>query len=110
MDELIPHLRDLCFTKNGYDVPVDFAAGFVTLHVEDWRTAQAHWEKIVDLVLGTDAVDRRASGRDAIHQAVRATVILLTRSGLRRRCPFCPASGGASPVGEERQVDDGTSK
>lgn len=88
--ELIPHLRDLCFGKNAYGVAPDFPLRFVKLHGEDWRVAQDHWEQIVERVLDTDAVEAHASGKEAIRQAVTATVALLDQTELRRRCPLCP--------------------
>jgi hypothetical protein len=93
MAELIPHLRDLCFSKNGHRVPDGFAGGFVKLHAEDWRRAQAHWEQIVEQVLNTDAVDPEADGRRAMHQAVKAAADLLDSTDLKRRCPMCALSG-----------------
>ncbi|MFU8875516.1 DUF6313 family protein [Micromonospora sp. SL4-19] len=89
MGELIPHLRDLCFSRNGHQVPEGFAHAFVKLHGEDWRAAQRHWEQIVELVLDTDAVDPESSGARAIRQAVTAAALLLDRTDLRNRCPLC---------------------
>lgn len=71
-------------------VSTDFVRAFVALHDDDWRRAQAHWERVVERVLDTDAVDPRARGRVAIRQAVAATVLLLGRPDLTGRCPVCP--------------------
>ena len=89
MAESIPHLRDLCFSRNSYRLPAEFAVGFVRLHAENWRIAEAHWEKIVQRVLRTDAVEPGASGKRAMHQAVAGAAILLNRTDLRERCPLC---------------------
>ena len=96
---MIPHLQDLCFRRNSFEVPDGFAQSFVKLHAEDWRTAQAHWEKIVELVLDTDAVERSVSGNRAVHQAVRAAAILLSRTDLCHKCPICRLPSGPQGSG-----------
>lgn len=63
-----------------------FAAYFVDLHNGDRELAQRHWEQVVETVLRTDAVDRNASGREAIQQAVEAATALLTMGG--GWCPY----------------------
>lgn len=94
MNDLIPHLRDLCFTRSGFDVPADFAETYIKLHNGDWEEAQEHWEYIVMRALNTDAVDQRASGLRAMRQAVRAASALIHNSPLQERCPRCPAAEG----------------
>jgi hypothetical protein len=89
LTELIPRLSDLCFTHATFDVSNSFVVNFVKLHNGDWRPAQAHWERIVEKVLETDAVERTASGQRAMKQAVAATVELLERTELRSQCPLC---------------------
>ena len=85
MVEPIPLLRDALNAQRAYDFPVDFAMYFVKLHNDDWRMAQDHWERIVELVLDTDAVSPDATGDRAIRQAVRAAIVLLRGLG---RCPL----------------------
>ena len=82
----------------------DFAAAFLALHAGDDAAAQNHWERIVERVLNTDAVDPRATGRKAMRQAVRATVILLERSDLRGRCPVCARAARGT---DDRQAASG---
>jgi hypothetical protein len=102
MSSLIPLLSQVAETATL--LPVDFVDAFVALHGHDWDRAQSHWERIVERVLDTDAVEAHATGGKAMRQAVRATVILLARSDLRGRCPMCtrptfglvPAARGGS--------------
>ena len=89
---MIPHLRELCYQRNEYEVDPEFVEKFVNLHLGDWRLAQSHWEVIVGMVLNTDAVRPDASGDEAIFQAISATEVLLTRTRLRKRCPVCPSA------------------
>lgn len=99
-DDWIPHLRDLCFTKNGFDVDPAFAEGFVKLHEDDWLLAQDHWERAVQRILNTDAVGVNVSGKRAIEQAVCAAGLVLVRT-LQGRCPFCTrAPQGDLPIEE----------
>lgn len=98
----IPHLRDLCFGRNRYRVPDGFAFGFVRLHKDDWQVAQRHWERIVQRVLRTDAVEPGATGQRALDQAVPAAAILLNRTDLRTQCPLCKPQ--FIPDGGERRV------
>jgi hypothetical protein len=89
--ELIPLLRDLCFRKNKFPgVPEGFARSFISVHAEDWRIAQDHWERIVERVLDTDAVAPEADGEEAVRQAVAAAAELLARLAEGGRCPACP--------------------
>ncbi len=88
-NELIPLLSDLCFSQNAYQVDGSFVALFVRLHADNWTIAQEHWERIIERVLGTDAVEPEASGKDAMRQAVRATVTQLMLAKFDR-CPLCP--------------------
>jgi hypothetical protein len=89
---LIPHLRDLCYRQNGYGSDPAFAEAFVKAHDNDWREAQDHWERIVEKVLNTDAVDVMASGREAIAQAVTFAAIVLGTTDLKSVCPLCPSA------------------
>jgi len=86
---MIPHLKELCYQQNEFDVDPVFVEQFVERHMHDWREAQSHWEIIVERVLDTDAVRRDASGDEAMHQAVNATEILFTTTSLSKRCPIC---------------------
>jgi tRNA(Glu) U13 pseudouridine synthase TruD len=86
---LIPRLTKAVTGDDREWVSADFAAAFRALHGTDDRVAQNHWERIVERVLNTDAVEPNATGRKAMRQAVRATVVLLERSDLRGRCPVC---------------------
>lgn len=96
MPSLIPHLKDLCYIKNRFDVRPAFAEGFVKIHQIServdgpWRTAQEHWERVVERVLETDAVAHDADGDEAICQAVVAAAELLGQFLDRGRCPVCP--------------------
>lgn len=93
MNELIPPLRDLCFARNGYAVPAEFAVSYVRLHDDKWTEAEEHWERLVTQLLDSTAVRPRASPREAMRQAVTAAKVLLYETPLRDRCPYCPASG-----------------
>ena len=86
---MIPHLKELCYQQNDFDVDPIFVEEFIEQHGHDWREAQSHWEVIVGRVLNTDAVRADASGDEAMFQAVSATEILLTTTRLRSRCPIC---------------------
>jgi hypothetical protein len=89
MSHLIPLLKDLCFVRNGYAVPADFGVYFVKLHDENWSVAQEHWERIVEMVLATDAIHRHLSSRRAMRRAVNVAGVLLSETPLRNRCPLC---------------------
>jgi len=89
MGDLIPHLQEIRENPNGYDIPEGFVSTFLKVHGEDWRTAQSHWEVVVEKVLDTDAVDPRATGAKAMRQAVRASYRLLDSMTARSRCPIC---------------------
>ncbi len=93
MSDLIPLLADLCFRQESFNIRNGFAESFVKLHDEDWNQAQAHWERIVEKVLNTDAVEPNASGGRAMCQAVEATVALLEGTELHSRCPLCRPVG-----------------
>jgi len=96
MSSLIPLLARAGETTT---VPAQFVDDFLQVHGHDWDRAQAHWERIVERVLDTDAVAPHATGRRAMQQAVRASVVLLARSDLRGRCPVCTRpSVGAVPT------------
>ncbi|MEV6349065.1 DUF6313 family protein [Actinoplanes sp. NPDC051851] len=89
MAETIPLLQEALHSGGASNLPVGFVKYFVKLHSGDWRLAQDHWERIVEMVLKTDAVERAASGHRAIHQAVQATVSFLENM---ERCPLDPTS------------------
>jgi UDPglucose--hexose-1-phosphate uridylyltransferase len=57
MTDLIPLLARTSTSNGGNQVPSDFVTAFVSLHDHDWNRAQEHWERIVERVLDTDAVD-----------------------------------------------------
>lgn len=92
MADLIPRLSDLCFIQNSFNIQHSFAMSFVKLHGDNWRQAEEHWERIVEKVLETDAVERNSSGREAIRQGVEASVHLLEGTELRSCCPLCRSS------------------
>ena len=99
MPSLIPHLRDLVYQQNKWNVAADFAVAFVEMHAsaddpeQQWPAAQRHWERVVARALDTDAVDRCANGDDALRQAVFAAAQLLNVYRLRHHhCPLCPRS------------------
>jgi hypothetical protein len=85
----IPPLKDLLYEQCGYHVPAGFTPDFVGLHDQDWVLAERDWERIVALVLDTDAVDRRANGGRAIKQAVEAAAAFLADDELWPWCPIC---------------------
>ena len=89
MSDLIPHLSHLLEEADGWRGHADFARLYLKLHGERWDVAEQHWEIVVERVLNTDAVDAHASGRAAMGQAVRASVILLERLRAHGRCPIC---------------------
>ncbi len=85
----IPPLKDLLYKECGYEVPAEFTSDFVLLHDHDWHAAERDWEEIVALVLDTDAVDPRATGGNAIKQAVEAAAAFLADHTLWPWCPIC---------------------
>lgn len=95
MPKLIPHLKDL-HSIGEFTVPATFVEMYVNLHHESgqggapWRTAQQHWERVVERVLLTDAVAPDADGDVAIDQAVTAAVTLLHDLAEKGSCPMCP--------------------
>jgi hypothetical protein len=91
MGDLIPHLRDLVDNRNGWRDLGDFAETFGKLHDGRWSVAEQHWEVVVARVLRTDAVAADASGREAMRQAVLASITLLLTMESHGRCPLCPA-------------------
>lgn len=91
----IPPLKDLLYEQCGFAIPVPFTLDFVGLHGDDWVLAEHDWENIVVLVLDTDAVDVRASGRRAIRQAVEAAAAFLHDDELWPWCPICKRGTGA---------------
>jgi hypothetical protein len=85
----IPPLKDLLYEQCGFTIPISFTTDFVGLHSDDWVLAERDWEKIVVLVLETDAVDVRASGIEAIRQAVEAAAAFLHDDEFWPWCPIC---------------------
>jgi hypothetical protein len=85
----IPPLKDLLYEYCGYLVPAGFTPDFVRLHDQNWALADRDWERIVALVLDTDAVDRRATGGQAIKQAVEAAAAFLVDDEVWPWCPIC---------------------
>jgi uncharacterized protein DUF6313 len=92
--ELIPLLTELPEVSDAEVGPgvdrTDFFIAYMKLHDGDPSRAQDHWERVVQSVLATDAVDPDASGSRAIAQAVTASVTLLNRFATLGRCPRCP--------------------
>lgn len=89
MGDLIPHLRDLCFSRSGFEVPPGFAQAYVKVHDNDWPRAQDHWEQIVELVLKSKEIDPRAPSARAMREAVAIGSALLHNTPLAERCPLC---------------------
>ncbi|MER5425348.1 DUF6313 family protein [Streptosporangium roseum] len=89
MSDLIPHLRDLCFSQCGFEVPPGFAQAYVKLHDNDWLRSQDHWEQTVLRVLKSRSVEPRTEGSRAMRQAVAIGSGFLHHSPLRERCPLC---------------------
>jgi hypothetical protein len=89
MANQIPLLRDLIFGQIGYDVAAGFARQFLALHDDNWRSAEAHWERAVARALNSNAVGRKARGSRALRKAVQATSSHLNSPLMRERCPFC---------------------
>lgn len=95
MTELIPRLRRLAESNDGFDVSEKFVYQFVAVHADDWRIAQSHWELVVARVLDTDAVPREATGRQAMCQAVAASYRLLEQFMSKGVCPLCQKRRGS---------------
>jgi hypothetical protein len=93
----------LCFNGNRYQVSPDFAVAFVKMHRGSgdddnaWRTAQQHWERVVERAFDTDAVAPDASGDVAVVQAVVAAAELLGRLAQQGRCPLCVGQAQSGP-------------
>lgn len=96
----IPPLQHLLFEQCGYVVPPNFTLDFVGLHGQNWLNAERDWEKIVALVLDTDAVDPRANGAEAIRQAVEAAATFLADDELWPWCPICKRGTATEPKEE----------
>jgi hypothetical protein len=80
-------------------LPTGFVEHWHTAHAGNWNQAEEHWERLVERTLKTDAIDKYASPERAVHQAVAATVILLSHSSVRYQCLLCPHSTPArSPL------------
>ena len=89
-EAIIPRLAQLASHSAGFEIPDEFVKGFVVdVHGGNWGRAERHWEYLVAKVLNTDAVDAHATRRRAIHQAGAATVRLLERTELSKKCPLC---------------------
>lgn len=99
----IPPLKDLLYEQCGFTIPTSFTPDFVGLHDDDWVLAERDWEKIVVLVLETDAVNIRASGHCAIRQAVEAAAAYLHDDEVWPWCPICKQGTGV----EREEWDDG---
>jgi hypothetical protein len=56
-----------------------------------WRAAQDHWEKVVNKVLDTDAIDPGANSDLAMTQAVNVAAELLNPFVQQGYCPQCVA-------------------
>jgi hypothetical protein len=95
MTELIPRLQQLAEANNGFNVPEKFVYQFVALHADDWRMSQSDWELVVARVLDTDAVEREATGRKAMCQAVAASYRLLEQFMSKGVCPLCQKRRGS---------------
>jgi hypothetical protein len=89
MSDLIPPLRDLFFTRSGFDVAEGFALRFLKLHNSNWRVAEHHWEVAVSRVLNSREVRRNAKPGKAMRIAVAATSTYLSAPLMRDRCPIC---------------------
>jgi hypothetical protein len=107
---VIPHLKTLCFGGNRFGVLPEFVVMYVKFHAdsenhdEGWELAEEHWERVVNLVLNTDAVKADAQGDAAIEQAVGAAAELLHLLAKQGGCPQCPR---LPPRGPEEPVKQG---
>jgi hypothetical protein len=93
MSDLIPPLRDLFFTQNGYDVAEDFAIQFLTVHHYNWRRAEDHWEVAVSKALNSKEIRPDAKPRKAMRRAVEVASAFLGTNLIRDRCPICRERG-----------------
>ena len=89
-DRRLPHLAEFNFA-NGYGVDRNFLAVFVELHDGRWAVASDHWERSVEYLLDTDAVDPQATPGEAMHQAVVHAVDSVFRRA-KPQCPWCRRS------------------
>jgi stage V sporulation protein SpoVS len=107
---VIPRLEALCFNGNRFGVSSEFVVMYVQFHVgseshDGWGLAEAHWEKVVNMVLDTDAVEADAQGDTAIAQAVGAAAVLLRKFAEqdgRPKCPVCTSSRAEERIKRER--------
>ncbi|EXG81997.1 hypothetical protein [Cryptosporangium arvum] len=85
----LPPLKDLVYQDCGYNVPPGFTEDFVRLHEGGWDIAERDWERIVVLVLDTDAVHPKSNGIQAIREAVEAAAAFLHDDYEWPWCPIC---------------------
>jgi Family of unknown function (DUF6313) len=86
----IPLLDHLQYRTHGFEVPQLFPLRFALRHDQDWRTAQDHWEIIVEKFLNAEA-DRGIGAKQVMWEAVlEASYVLDEMSG---RCPVCRLRG-----------------
>jgi len=76
MAEFIPQIRELFSGAHRHRVPEGFADAFVRLHAGDWRTARAHWEGLVELVLSRDGEELTRVRADLLREYNLHTEIL----------------------------------
>ena len=81
-------------------VPADFAQRWVATHGGDEKLAQDHWERRVEDIGETDAVEKHLTDARATRQAVTAAVILLKHPKVKYACWLCP-----QPERDDQTVD-----
>lgn len=91
----IPLLDRLQYGKHGFEVPHYFGIRFVLRHQGNWRTAQDHWELVVEQFLNAEA-NRGKGPKQVMWEAVLEASYVL--DGMSGRCPECakPPRGGES--------------
>ncbi len=91
----IPLLDRLQYGRHGFEIPDYFGIRFALRHDGDWRTAQDHWEIVVEKFL--NAGDGRGKGpKRVMWEAVLEASYVL--DGMSGRCPEC--------TGREERGDD----
>jgi hypothetical protein len=88
----IPWLGDLG-GDNEYGIPLRLIEAWFRLHAGNGDLGQSHFEILVGEVLLTDAVHPRASRRQAMFQAVGASVPLMEQLVFADQCWKCGGRG-----------------